>query len=213
MNLYDLHDKPESLHKHKEADKEVPDHFWDKYSYQSGNDGTAKKDLQYREDAIVKSGKHSYWYARDILKKPFPKGENSIAKDPESAYRYAMDVLKGPFKKGEKTILSKPYFASQYAILTDKVYPAAESVILRNLMAAFAYAKFRRHHGKKRWPEFEALLLKDDPKFAANYATSILQEPWVEAESLIAKDSGSRSLYLNRFPERKEAIEKLRSSN
>src|SRR5574339_222970 len=115
MNLYDFHNKPESLHKHKEADKEVAQHFWDKYSYRSGNDDTAKQDLKYREDAIAKSGKHSYWYARDILKGPFPKGENAIAKDAEIAYGYAKNVLKGPFPKGEDIIAKKSSFAYMYA--------------------------------------------------------------------------------------------------
>lgn len=31
MNLYDLHDKPEQLHRHADADKEVAPHFWDNY--------------------------------------------------------------------------------------------------------------------------------------------------------------------------------------
>ncbi len=107
MNLYKYHDKPETIHGHDEIDTHVPEVVWGKY-----NDNPAE--LKKREDAIAKSARYSYDYAKDILKGPFPKGEAAIAKSAEYSWYYAHDILKGPFPKGEAAIAKDPVYAYRY---------------------------------------------------------------------------------------------------
>ena len=68
--------------------------------YQSNLDILEK----YLEDAIAKDAWYAYFYARDVLKGPFPLGEEAISKDPDYAHYYARHVLKSPFPAGEETI-------------------------------------------------------------------------------------------------------------
>ena len=95
MNLYQLHSDPESLHKHDEAHNNVPKLFWEKYKNNSA-------ELKKREDSISKDVEYSfysYWYARDVLDGPFPKGEEAISKDPQYSYLYAKNILKNILNK------------------------------------------------------------------------------------------------------------------
>lgn len=156
-----MHDKPEELHKHKEADKEVPQHFWDKYVYELGDTVDTKKTLRDREDAIAKSAKYSYLYAKAVLKGAFSKGEKAIAKDAQYAYSYAR--------------------------LINKPFRAGEDIIAKSAIQSLHYAAF------------------------------VLRAPFSKGEPAIAKfaeedDSGNTATkaYLSKFPERKDAIEKLK---
>ena len=108
MNLYDLHNKPEDLHRHDAIDTHVADAFWDKYK---NNPGELKK----RESAIAKNTLYSYLYAEYIIKKRFELGEPAIAKDADYSYWYARNVLKGRFKLGEPAIAKRTWYASKYA--------------------------------------------------------------------------------------------------
>jgi lambda repressor-like predicted transcriptional regulator len=135
MNLYKLHDNPESLKHHDEAHESVPSLFWEKY----------KKDpaeLKKREDPIAKDPKYAYMYAKDVLHGPFHKGENAIAKNSVCAYLYAKHVLKGSFPKGEDTIAKDDYYAYYYAKNVLKgPFSKGEKTIL-NSEYADEYKKF-----------------------------------------------------------------------
>ncbi len=56
-----------------------------------------------------------YWYARDVIGKPWPAGEAAIAKDPKWAYVYALNVIKKPWTEGEAAIAKDPEWAYYYA--------------------------------------------------------------------------------------------------
>ena len=109
MNLYNLHADPQLLLYFEEAPEIVPDLFWDKYRYD-------KEELKKRERAISKYTVYSYYYARHVLKGPFPAGEVAISRDAEYSYLYAIYVLKGPFPAGEAVIAEDAYFAHWYAV-------------------------------------------------------------------------------------------------
>ena len=74
-----------------------------------------KEELKKREKYIAKSAQFAYYYARDVLKGPFPTGEEAIAKDAYYAFQYAKNILKGPFPAGEEAIAKDAYYAFQYA--------------------------------------------------------------------------------------------------
>ena len=108
MNLYDLHSDPESLDHFEKISDNNPDFFWEKYK-------NKPEELKKREKHIAKSPIHTYQYARDVLKGPFPLGEEAISKGTQFAYSYARDILQGPFPAGEEAIAKNSNFAFQYA--------------------------------------------------------------------------------------------------
>ena len=123
MNLYNLHDNPEQLHKHKEAFDTVPALIWDKF-----RDDPAE--LKKREDAIAKDAKYSLAYATHILQGPFPKGEEAISKDAQCSIDYARYVLEDPFPKGEAAISKVAHFAYSYARdILQGPFPKGEDTI------------------------------------------------------------------------------------
>lgn len=73
MDLYNLHLDPQSLFYYREVDTTLPKIFWGRYK-------NNPEELKKREKAIAKSIKYSYYYARDVLKGPFPLGEDTISK-------------------------------------------------------------------------------------------------------------------------------------
>lgn len=205
MNLYKLHDNPKDLHKHKEADIHVVQHFWDKYL--SDEVESKKKQLAKREDAIAKSAMHSFLYASEILRQPFPKGEAALTKNTDYAFMYAKYVLQGPFPKGEDAISKSGYYSFNYAMLTDKRFDKGEKSILSNGDQAVNYAAIFLNN---RWPELEHVILAGKrPAVAVAYAQRVLKKPWPEAEPLINTSIGFRSAYLKIFPERKDALLKI----
>ena len=103
MNLYNLHSNPESLDHFEKVTANNPAIFWERYKKN-------KEELKKREKYIAKSAQYSYYYAKNILKGPFPLGEEAIAKDTVYANEYAKEVLKGPFPAGEEAIAKTPRF-------------------------------------------------------------------------------------------------------
>jgi len=57
----------------------------------------------------------AYYYARDVLKSPFPEGETLIATDAEYSYKYAKDILKEPFPLGEAAIATDAKYSCHYS--------------------------------------------------------------------------------------------------
>ena len=108
MNLYNLHSKPESLDFYDTISETNPDFFWKKYR-------NNREELKKREKYIAKSPNNAFYYARDVLKGPFPAGEEVIAKNIDFAYYYVRDILKGPFPAGEEAISKDADSAFQYA--------------------------------------------------------------------------------------------------
>ena len=125
MNLYNLHSDPESLDHFEKVTANNPAIFWEKYE-------NKPEELKKREKYIAKSAQYSYYYARDILKGPFPLGEEAIAKNSNSAYEYAKDVLKGPFPAAEAAIAKDAVSAYSYAKDVLKgPFPAGEEAIAK----------------------------------------------------------------------------------
>ena len=108
MNLYNLHSKPAALVHFEKVTETNPDFFWEKYK-------NNPEELKKREKYIAKSAQFAYYYARDVLKGPFPTGEEAIAKDAYYAFQYAKNILKGPFPAGEEAIAKNAGFAKLYA--------------------------------------------------------------------------------------------------
>jgi len=126
MNLYNLHTNPEQLHGFDIAPYKLP-----KLAYE-----LAKKNPELRpklEPAIMKDPRYAYWYARDILKRPWPEAEPYIMKDPEYACYYARDVLKRRWPEAEPYIMKDPMQAYWYAdiVLNDR-WPEAEPYIMKD---------------------------------------------------------------------------------
>ena len=108
MNLYNLHTDPRSLLLFKEADEYILGVFWDTYV-------NIPEELKKRERAISKDAYCAYYYAKDILRGPFPKGEEAISKDAQCAYWYAETILECPFAFGEAAIAKDAKYARWYA--------------------------------------------------------------------------------------------------
>jgi hypothetical protein len=101
------------------------------------------------EDIIALDAQTSFWYAKYIIKGPFPKGEDKIAKWLRYAYTYANDILQGPFLKGEDTIAIDGYYSYLYAqnVLKDR-FIKGEDAIIKNKKQLTSYIKFLKEIGK-----------------------------------------------------------------
>ena len=85
---------------------------------------TLKEVLQHE-----KAPEWAYWYARYVLKKPWPEAEEIIKTDPEWAYCYARDVLEKPWPEAEEIIKTDPEVAYRYArYVLGKPWPEAEEI-------------------------------------------------------------------------------------
>lgn len=145
MNLYNLHDRPKSLHGHDRADKEVGFVVYDKYKH----DEKALENDE-RKKAMAKYPTHAYQYAM-TTGKPFPEGEDAIAKHPFYAGRYARYILKGAFPKGEDAIATDPDEAFHYAALLDKPFIKGEAKM--DLQAKSYLTRMSSEQYVKKFPE------------------------------------------------------------
>ena len=93
-----------------------------------------------------------------------------------------MNVLNGPFPKGEDAIAKNPFNSLNYA---------------RDVL-------------KGPFPKGEKTLATD-PVIALHYAVYAKKKPFPEGEASIVKSANATKSYLEKFPERKDAIEKLKS--
>ena len=62
-------------------------------------------------DEVIKHPKATEWacwYAKNVLKAPWPEAEDIIKQDPKWAYNYAKDVLKTRWPEAEDTIKKDP---------------------------------------------------------------------------------------------------------
>jgi hypothetical protein len=113
------------------------------------------------ESIIAQSARYSYDYAKDILKRPFPKGEDVISQNSNYAYLYARDVIKGRWPKGEDAIATDFWSSVRYAVdvLKDRFKKGEDTIINTSKKEYFNYyIDFLRKIGKL--DEF----LKDHPE-------------------------------------------------
>ena len=134
MNLYNFHSKPESLYQYEKITETNPDIFWEKYEKDP-------EELRKREKYLAKDARCAYYYARDVLKGPFPEGEEAIIRDVDYTLWYAQYVLEGPFPKGEAMFAEKAYFAYHYAAdVLEGPFPKGEAAIAKDAYYANHYA-------------------------------------------------------------------------
>jgi hypothetical protein len=174
IDLKNLVDDPKKL-------KTYDTHIGPKEAYDRLKKGE-KDEYLVRAVAKAKDPRYAYYYAKDILKGPFPLGEPAIAKHPMCAHWYALYVLKGPFPLGEPAIAKYPYYAYEYA----------------------------RWVLKGPWPQGEPAIAKD-PEYAYQYAIDVLKGPWPPGEPAIATDAMASYWYAkyilkDRFPLGEPAI-------
>ena len=159
MNLYTLHDHPESIHGHDKKDTRVPELIWAKY----------KKDpasMKKYESVLAKDPYYACFYATDILHGRFPLGEKAIATNAPQSFTYARDALHGPFKLGEDMISKSPLYAFMYAeeVLKHK-WLKGEPAIAKSAVCAYEYAT---RILKKAFPAGEASF-EDSPYYKLRY--------------------------------------------
>ena len=119
-------------------------------------------------EEIAQNPKYAYYYARDVLEGPFPKGEKAIATNPYYAYEYAKNILEERFLEGEKEIADDPKHAYYYAVNVLKYYAV--------------------NVPKGRFPEGERAIATS-PEYSYYYAKNILEERFLEGEKAIASST------------------------
>jgi hypothetical protein len=82
------------------------------------------------------------FYARHILKGPWPEGEPVIATDCLASYKYAAYVLDGPFPLGEPAIATSAGYSFCYAryVLNKARFPPGEPAIATSADDSLGYA-------------------------------------------------------------------------
>ena len=98
--------------------------------------------LRGTHQLVHTSARRSFWYARNVLKGPFPPGEAAIAGDAEYSCLYARNVLKGPFPPGEAAIAGDAQYSYRYAkdVLRGR-FPLGEAAIATDEMYSKWYAR------------------------------------------------------------------------
>jgi hypothetical protein len=91
-------------------------------------------------EAIIKSPKYAYLYARYVINGRWPEAEKTISKDPEHASEYARYVINGRWPEAEETIIKDPKGAYLYARFVIKGrWPEAEETIIKDPKSAYSY--------------------------------------------------------------------------
>lgn len=98
------------------------------------------------EPFILESPKHSYFYAKQVLKKRWNKAEKTILEDPEYTYLYAKNVLKQRWKEGEKLLIER---------VKDTTFGYWGQEKARDCITLYAM-----HVVKSRWKEVECYIAK-----------------------------------------------------
>ena len=142
---------------------------------------------------------HSYRYARDVLKAPFPLGEKAIATNAKYSFLYARDVLKAPFPLGEKAIATDD---AKYSYFYAKVvlkapFPLGEKAIATDSLYSHFYAKVVL----KAPFSLGEKAISTDAKYSYFYAKVVLKAPFLLGEKAIATDEYYFKKYKELFPE------------
>ena len=131
MDLKKLVDDPKKLKTHKT-------HISPKEAYERLENGEKEP---YLEQVVAKDATCSYYYARYVLKKPFPLGEPTIAKNGLFSYHYAKNILNKPFPLGEPVIARDPNYSFDYAKDVLKGPFALGEPALYNSIFSYSYEK------------------------------------------------------------------------
>ena len=107
-----------------------------------------------------KAAEYAYYYAWDVIKKPYETTPRVILEDAHYAYYYAKYVLKKPYDETPKAILSHGPYALYYARdVLKRPYIKTPAAILDNAHYAYIYA---RDILKKSYDETPESLLNDE---------------------------------------------------
>lgn len=198
MNLYNLHNDPQSLKGFENRQTHVPALLKQSMNDRQLTDHQLKKVkgdpvLSYLyavilkhpwaigEKAIATDATTAFKYALTILKRPWPPGEEAIAKDPLMSLRYAKDVLNTAFPLGEKAISKDAKLSFRYARHLRDRFPKGEPMIATIPSTSIPYAE---EIIKGRFPAGEDLIVTD--KYAAlRYAKNVIKGKWPEGEKAI----------------------------
>jgi len=110
LNLYNFYSEPESLANYEQAKTQVPLVAWD-----LANTDEQKRALGH---LWAQDPKLAYDYASTVLHGRFLAGEPAIARNSAWAYYYAWNVLEKPWPPGSKaieTIARDTYYSDEYA--------------------------------------------------------------------------------------------------
>ena len=143
INIYSLHANPSQLLGYEQARTRVPSIAWE-----LAKTPAAKKKLEHlwQQDA-----EFAYYYARNVIKKPWPPGEAAIARDAQLAYYYAANVIRKPWPPGEAAIAGDAEWAYRYARgVIEGPWPPGEAAIAGDDEWAYLYAQFVKPFKDKR---------------------------------------------------------------
>jgi|GEM_PF-3474330 len=73
------------------------------------------------EDIIIQDADVTYWYVRDVIRDPLPKGEDIMSKDAIVGFYYAKNILRDRFIKGEKIIIKSESYLNEYIKFLKKI--------------------------------------------------------------------------------------------
>ena len=125
MNLFKYHTDPKQLVGYADRMQLVP-----KLALEAAIKGDRSPEVLA---AIATSPRVSYFYAKDVIKKPWPTGETAIAQSSDCSYYYARDVIKGPWPPGETDISQNSQYSYLYARdMIKKPWPPGETAIAQD---------------------------------------------------------------------------------
>ena len=164
MNLYKLHNDPDSLY--GDRIKILAKEYWENAPYLDSGETYRDFDDNLRhayvfakqlinagfqgdshlEDLISTSAELSTKYAINALHGRFELGEDAIATDAIASNHYVRNIIKGRWKKGEDALASRKQTAYEYAKFINEPFPKGEEMSLKD---DNSYS--RRYY--KRFPE------------------------------------------------------------
>lgn len=183
MNLYKFHSIPESLFGYEKAMERVPHVAWDTHKKNP-------KKLRELEHLWTKSARHSYLYAKHILKnKRFPLGEPAIATSARYSCWYARDVLENRFETGEEIIATDADYSYWYALDVLKPlrirFELGEKAIAGDAELSWMYAEYvLLPLGIKGFPLGEKAIATD-ARYSTLYASEVLKKRFPAGEPAI----------------------------
>ena len=148
------------------------------------------------EEILARDPRLSEYYAREILKGPFPLAEATLAKDVKHGLSYALNRLKGRFPAFEALLYAEGSLGQMITYAMECVkgrIPEVESRIAQEPEAALRYARYVL---EQPWPDAEPSLLSDILS-SVHYADYVLNGRWPALEErLYALDEEGQPVHL-----------------
>lgn len=136
------------------------------------------------EPFILQEPKTAYFYAKQILKKPWEVAEDTIVESPEYAYLYAKNVLKRRWQKAEEKMLALAEDSDMFG--TYGRQRARETLAL--------YAK---HVIKGRWKEAESFIAQSSN--IGEYSDKLSGDDLVEFKNMVTLNAIGSNEQAKRF--------------